>query len=417
MNGQPTEANGAANAGLGEVHRLGQASESIFRRLYSRLNRRQEQLLRESQAAGAALQRDYQRLQSEHRQRSSELQRLQSVLGSLDEGIIVQDINGKVTMMNQAAEEMLGSKRAFWHSALGTLFERYRDVQVSAAELTPLGESDELSLNNRVLRAQLIAIGDENKQRIGTVIILRDLTYDALAVRLKDGFVAHVAQEMENPANVIRLASELLRGLPEDSAVNQQLLGKLLRNVHILDQLALELLDIARLRNGSFDVSREPLLLEEVIWSVANGIDPAIKSRGIDLLVMTRGLSGLQVRGDAARLQWALGHLLRNGADYNKEGGYVALAARTEWRNARQYALISVSYNGSGISPLDMPHIFDRFYRGGQGRPDAPRGAGQGLYVAKAICEAHGGFLQARSQPDVGSIFTLGLPTYTASES
>ena len=425
MNDLPNESDGELNAGLGEVHRFGSASESLFRRLYSGLNRRQrleDELRRQRALVGRhaaqndRLQRRYVQLQSEHQRRASEMERLQAVLGSLDEGVITQDPNGKVTMMNQAAEGMLGGKKAFWDSALGSLFERYRDVQETRSELTPLGESDEMPLNNRIVRAQLIAIGDENQRRIGTVIILRDVTYDALAERLKDGFVTHIAAEMESPVSVIKLASELLSAQPEDTAVNQRLLDKLLNNVDILDQLALELLDIGRMKAGAFDVKREPLAVEGVLWSVVNGLGPDIKRRDIDLLVMTRDLSGVTVRGDDTRLQWALGHLVRNGADYNKEGGNVALAARAETRNAKRFAVVSVSDNGIGISPADLPHIFERFYRGGSdsesvGQP-APRGLGQGLFVAKAICEAHGGFLQAQSREGVGSIFTMGVPLY-----
>ncbi len=423
MSEAPSQSNGEINAGLGEVHRFGSASESLFRRLYRGLNRRQqleEELRRQRALAGRqaarnqSLQRRYQQLQGDHSRRASELERLQAVLGSLDEGIITQDPKGKVTMMNQAAEAMLGGKKAFWDSALGTLFERYRDVTETRAELTPLGESDELPLNNRIVRAQLIAIGDDNRRRIGTVIILRDVTYDALAERLKDGFVRHIAEEMESPVSVIKLAVELLSGQPEDSAVNQRLLEKLLNNVDILDQLALELHDIGQMKAGSFEVRREPLSAEATVWSVVNGIGADIRSRDIDLLVMTRDFAGVNVRGDGSRLQWALGHLLRNGADYNQAGGYVALAARSETRNGLDFALISVSDNGSGISAADLPHIFERFYRGANlpGGAGAPSRLGQGLYVAKAICEAHGGFLQVESREGVGSIFTMGVPIF-----
>lgn len=420
MNEAPGQTHGEANADLNDVHRFGAASESLFRRLYRGLSRRQQledelrrqrQIAQRHTAESATLRRRFERLESDDRQRRSDLDRLTKVLSSLDEGIIVQDTNGKVTMMNRAAQDMLGGKRAFWDSALGTLFEQYRDVQEAASELTPLGESEELPLNDRLARAQLIAIGDDANRRIGTVIILRDVTYDALAERLKDGFVAHIGRDMEKPLGVIRLAGELLSGQPEDADVNQLLLDKLLRNVDILDQLALELLDISRLQAGAFDVTRESVRVENVIWSVVNGLDVEVKSRGIDLLVMARDLSAVEVRGDDTRLQWALGHLIRNGAIYSREGGYVAVAARVELRNAKRYALISVSDNGIGISPDDLPHIFERFYRGRsiQAGETVP-GLGQGLYVARAICQVHGGFLDAQSRPNIGSIFTMGIP-------
>ncbi len=404
MNQMPRETRSDAEAGLGGVHRFGSASESLFRRLYTRLSR---QRASEGDDINA-------RLQSLHQQQQrsvNQLERLQAIFASLEEGIIVQDNSGKVTMVNRTAEAMLGGRRNFWDSELGTLFERYRDVQTTSAELMPLGESDELPLNNRVLRAQLSAIGDETNQRMGTVIILRDITHDALAQRLKDGFVAHIARAMGSPVSVIKLASELLNAQPEDTAVNQRLLDKLLQNVDLLDQLALELLDIAQLKAGSFDVEREPLQVEEVVWSVVNGMGAALAARNIDLLVMTRDITGIEVLGDATRLQWALGHLARNGADYGRDGGYVALAARSENRDGKLYALISVSDNGIGIKAEDLPHVFERFYRGdSSAAAHAPRGLGQGLYVARAIAQAHGGFLQVESREGRGSIFTLGIP-------
>ena len=236
-----------------------------------------------------------------------------AVLGSMDAGIIVQDLDGKVTMMNRAAKTMLGSRRSLRDGELRTLFERYRSVRRTRAALLPLGDSDELMLNHRILRAHLVAVGDDQDERIGTVIILRDITYDALARRLKDGFVSRIAQEMEAPLSLMKLAGDLLNGEPDDAAFNRHLLQKLLANVELLDRLLLELLDVAALNAGNLDVAREPLNIESWVWSVVNGISADIATSGIDLLVMTRGISDLQIKGDEQRLQWALGHIIRNG--------------------------------------------------------------------------------------------------------
>ena len=419
MTETPRQANADVDGDLGDVHHFGAASESLFRRLYRGLSRRrqleralagQRQAARRHKAESASLRRRFERLESEDRQRRDELDRLAKVLSSLEDGVIVQDVKGKVTMMNPAAQALLGGKRAFWDSKLGALFEQYRDVRQVAAELTPLGTSAELPLNNRIVRARLVAIGDDGGRRIGTVIILADVTEEALADRLRDGFAAHIAGDMARPVSVIKLASELLSGQPEDAAVNERLLEKLLRNVDLLDQLSLELLDLSRMNAGALEVKREPASVEHVVWSVVKGVEGDIRRRGIDLLVMARDLSGVDLRGDDRRLQWALARLVRNGAAFSQEGGYVALAARVESRNGKRYALISVSDNGAGIPKEDLPHVFERFYRG-TGDPSAA-GLGQGLYVARAICQAHGGFLEVESRRNIGSVFTMGLPVH-----
>lgn len=420
----PSAAPDGVGQTVAQVNKFGDASESAFRRFYRGLHQRgdvqahlrqQQELMLQQAARNEALDRRQRQLQRSLDSRAGELQRLHAVLGSVKDGIILQDLNGKVTMMNQAAQIMLGGRKAFWDSALGSLFEQYRGLTRTRGEFMPLGESDEIALNHRIARAQVVAIGDENLRRIGTVIILRDVTHDALAQRLKDGYVSQIAHELQQPLSLIKLAVELLDAKPEDAALNRQLLSKILSNVDLLDQLVLELLDIAEMNAGAFEVKREAVSVEDLLWSVARGLSLDLQARGIDLLVMTRGIAGLQVRGDDKRLQWALGHLLRNGAQYNRRGGYVALAARASTIHDKAYVSIRVTDNGIGIAEKDLPHIFERFYRGDSPRLDkseARAGLGQGLYVASAICQAHGGFLQARSRLNIGSAFTMGLPIY-----
>jgi signal transduction histidine kinase len=264
------------------------------------------------------------------------------------------------------------------------------------------------------MRAQIVAIGDEGNKRIGTIIILRDVTRDALAERLKDGFVTHISHELKTPMTVIKLASELLSAQPEDAPVNRKMLEKLVNNVDVLDRLVLELLDISEMSAGTFDVQRNTVSVEDMIWDVANGMEHEIKDRHVDLFVMTRHLDHVVVEGDDKRLQWALGHLIRNAAFYNEKGGNITVSATVEELNDQDYVTVRVRDDGTGISEDDLPHIFERFYRGDartkEGKKLDPRGLGQGLFVAKTISEVHGGFLAVKTRVGVGSEFTMAIP-------
>lgn len=423
MNETPPETQTEVTGILKHVHHLGSATESVFSRIYKGLNRRRElerelkrrQLMIDMKMAQTDnLRNEYNYLKRNLSERGTELERLYGVLGSIDEGIIMQDPKGNVTMMNRAAEEMLGSKKAFWDSELGTLFNKFNDVSITTSELMPLGESEQLPLNNRIMQAQIVAIGDDDHQRIGTIIILRDVTHDALAERLKDGFVTHISHELKTPMTVIKLASELLSAQPEDAPVNRKMLEKLVNNVDVLDRLVLELLDISEMSAGTFDVQRNSVSIEDTIWSVANGIDLEIKDHNIELFVMIRKLDGVTVEGDDKRLQWALGHLIRNSAFYSEKGSYIVVSANVEELDAQEYITIRVRDAGTGITDQDLPHIFERFYRGDARTPEGkkldPRGLGQGLFVAKTISEVHGGFLGVKTQVGVGSEFTMALP-------
>lgn len=419
----PPESKSEVTGILKHIHNFGSATESVFRRVYKGLNYRQEmerelkrrQLMIDMKMVQTEnLRGEHNTLKRKFQERGTELERLYGVLGSLEEGIIMQDVNGNVTMMNHAAEEMLGSKKSFWDSELGTLFNKFNDTTTTTSELMPLGESEQMPLNNRIVQAQIVAIGDEENQRIGTIIILRDVTHDALAERLKDGFVTHISHELKTPMTIIKLAGELLSAQPEDAPANRNMLEKLVNNVDILDRLVLELLDISEMSAGTFDVQRDPVSVEEVIWSVANGIDSEIKERDVDLFVMTRNLEGVVVAGDDKRLQWALGHLIRNGAFYNEKGGYIAVSATVQEINEQDYVTIRVRDDGVGINDKDLPHIFERFYRGDartqEGKKLDPRGLGQGLFVAKTISEVHGGYLSVKTRLGIGTEFTMAVP-------
>lgn len=420
----PNDAN-AIGTVLGRVNQLGAATERLFSRLYrgltrrsqiesdreARQRRRAELLEKIDQAKRINEQNSL--LKTKLQQREHDVERLEGILGNITEGIIMQDMEGRVEYMNRAAKELIGSQKNFWQSELARLFESARESGDSSTELAPLGDIQRIQIEHRVLGAHLAAVFNNHGERIGTMIVLRDVTRDALADRLKDQFVTAISHELKTPMTVIKGMSEVLKNQPEDQPANRKLLETLSRNVDILDRMVVELLDVSEMGAGSFDIRQVEIDLEEMLWSVVKGAEPEISKNRLDVMVMMREVEVLGIIGDDERLRWALGHLLQNSIHYTEPGGHIVLRASLD--ENPQYIRVDLLDSGVGIAEKDLPHIFERFYRGdprnAQGKLVDPRGLGQGLFIARTVAEAHGGYLGVlHSKVGEGSTFTLVLP-------
>jgi signal transduction histidine kinase len=408
---------------LNRVNRLGTVTERLFSRLYTGLSHRsrleeaarQQAEMQAARETAARLGLQNQHLQKTLETREVEIERLNGVLAKIDEGLIMQDQEGRIVLINRAARELLGSQKNFWESELGTLFEAYREFTQVDAELTPLGEPTQIQVNGRIVGGQLAAVADNQGNRLGTLIVLRDVTQEALSERLKNQFVLGISHELKTPMTVIKGMSELLAGQSEDQPANRSFLEKLTRNVDILNGMVVELLDLSEMGAGSFSIRQDDLDFEPIIWSVVNGKMPDLKRAKLDVAVMTRDIRRLKVKGDDERLRWALGHLIQNSARYSEPGGDIVVSSGL---NHEGHVIIRVADTGVGIMEKDLPHIFERFYRGEPRTPEGklldPRGLGQGLFVARTVSEAHGGYLSVESRVHQGSVFTMVLPALSA---
>lgn len=408
----------------GVIHRvdhLGAATERLFSRLYIGLNRRKRQESEEQRRAqleGALSEAKRLHDQNKHLQqalqkRELEVEQLNGILATIDEGIIMQDQEGRVVLMNRAARNLLGSQKNFWETELGRLFDQYSEYTTAESEITPLGEPTSIQVNNRIVGAQLAAVGGSEGERLGTMIVLRDVTRDAIAERLKNQFILGISHELNTPMTVIKGMSELLAGQPESQPANRNFLEKLTRNVDILNSMVVELLDLSEMGAGNFSIRHDEVNLEPLIWSVVNGKIPEINRAQQDVTVMARNVNQLITQGDNERLRWALGHLIQNSARYSEPGGHITVSAGLQ---DGQFIAINVMDTGVGISEKDLPHVFERFYRGDPRTPSGklldPRGLGQGLFIARTVAEAHNGYLSVQSTAGSGSIFTIVLPAH-----
>jgi len=398
MTNQPNEKE--ISGVIGRINRLGTASERVFSRLYKGLGQHDDSV---------PLREQNQQLQTTLRQRNVEVERLNSILASIDEGVIMQDNEGRLVLVNEAARTLLGNIKSFWQSELGTLFNHYREVTGVDSELSPLTQPLSVQINNRIIGAQLAAVADEAGNRLGTIIVLRDVTRETLSDRLKDHFITAISHELRTPMAVIKGVSEVILG--SETMPSHRLLETLSRNVEVLDRMIVELLDIAELSGDHFSIRDEMLNLEELLWAVVNGQTPEIRRAQLDVSVLMRGSSRLLVRGDDQRLRWAFGHLLQNAVHYTEPGGHILVTVSPNEDGALSIQFVDT---GVGISEKDFPNIFSRFYRGeartAAGKLIDPRGLGQGLFIARRVLEAHGAYITATSRPGQGSIFTVVFP-------
>jgi two-component system sensor histidine kinase ResE len=423
---RPYNANDAdanAHSALGLVGVLGNAAQMAFGRLYQSVSGKPAA----STVAAVSLSADPAAvLRAANRELVARLKagemlnaRLKAVFTSLNECVIMQDAQGRIVLINNAAEQLLGSVKNFWDSELGRLFRTAQELAqdqvpaegVEVTEMETLGAPARVQINDRIIGAQLAAVFTPNGRRLGTVIVLRDVTREALADRLKDEFVTQVTHELRTPLTVIKGMSEVLLTQPTDEPPNRKFLEAIGRNAAVLDRMIVELLDISEISAGAFEIHHQPLILDELVLAVIKGQEARAKKQQIAVGMMVVDRSTLHIVGDDRRLRWALGHLLDNSLNYTLRGGHIIIRV-----GARQgeRVLIEVLDSGVGISPRDLPRVFERFYRGEAKTPDGktidPRGLGQGLYVARSVAEAHGGYLSARTELGKGSIFTLALP-------
>ncbi len=410
MTNDPQELGGV----LSRINSLGTSAAEMFNRLYNGISRKQKQA--EHELATKTHEQNI-RLRRALKYRNAEIERLQGILATIDQGVIMQDTQGRIVLVNNAARELLGSNKAFWESELGSLFNAYRDITTVESELAPLGEPTRIQVNNRVIGAQVAAVADSEGSRLGTLFVLRDVTLDALSDRLKDQFVTAISHELRTPMAVIKGMSDVLLGQPAEMPANRRFLETLSRNVDILDRMIVELLDISEMSANAFNIRHDPLQIEELIWNVVNGSMPELKRANLDVAVMVRDLDQLQIIGDDQRLRWAFGHLLQNAIRYNEPSEHIIITASL---TDHTHVTIQVVDTGVGIAQKDLPHIFDRFYRGEPrtkaGKLLDPRGLGQGLFVARSVAEAHGGYLSVRSEAGHGSVFTMVLPLNAAAQ-
>lgn len=397
------------------VNDLGTATDQMFKRIYGSLSRRRKTLvdteaLRRAQAHARALQR-------RARAQGLEIARVTAILATIDEGVVMQDPQGRIILMNEAARHLLGGIKTFWDSALGRMFMDIVDpeppLETRAGSIVPIGQPQRVELtdqNNREVGVRLARAYASQGHLLGTIMVLSNITGQNFGERLKTSFITQMSHELRTPLTSIKGMSDVLLNIPEGQPPNRRFLEAIGRNVAILDRMIVEMLDLSEIEANTFEPRQDSLVLDDQIFNILQGMEPDLKKAQLSLTVMIA--KPLQIIGDARRIQWAIGHLIENAVQYTPPSGEIIVMMRQQGH----HAVVTVQDTGVGIREQDIPRLFERFFRGEaktrEGKTIDPRGLGQGLYIANAVAEGHGGHLGVQSTVGVGSVFTMTLPIH-----
>jgi two-component system, OmpR family, phosphate regulon sensor histidine kinase PhoR len=366
----------------------------------------------EAQHVGLALEKLMDRRGDlEKRVRKSETS-AQTILGAMPDGLAVVDERRTVQLMNPELRRIFSLSETV---SGGTLLELVHNASVDrlAAEAIraqePQRDSIELARGSSELRdleITAVPFGENSSGTKGAVILFRDVTHFRKVEKMRRDFVANVSHELRTPLSIFRGYLETLLGDPEQPP------GELLRILEIMERhsnrlnaLVEDVLSLARLESPGIELSLSEIDLPEFLHGIMRDWEKRLAARKLKSHLNFPGTLP-RLRADETRLQELIYNLLDNAVKYSKAGGTVFLRAESKPDGVR----LSVADQGAGISPDDLPRIFERFYRADKSRSGEQSGTGLGLSIVKHIAQLHGGTVEAKSELGKGTTISVTLP-------
>ena len=272
-----------------------------------------------------------------------------------------------------------------------------------------LAEGD---LSRRVPAAQLRAGSSELGELAVQFNAMADRLEENLEMSRRDrdrsrDFLADVSHELRTPLAALRTFNQLLlERAGDDPEARAEFLQSSAEQIERLDWLAQNLLDLSKLDSGLVLLDLRPDDLRAAVESAAHQHDAAAARRGVRLDVDLPD-APIRIRHDPPRIGQVVANLVGNAVKFTPRGGAVRVAVGPTADGAR----IEVRDTGVGIEPAELPHIFERFYRGSRANEARGSGSGLGLAIVKSIVDMHGGTVSVESAADGGSRFTVDLPS------
>ena len=383
---------------------------------------------RELRDLGTALDDMRRQIQTHIGQITLEKSRLEAVLTSITEAILVTDQSGRILMGNQTFEKLFGVSDAI-EGRMPIELVRHRDVQNAIDQTLKTGQAVFLDITRsddreRHFDVQIAPILQDD-HIAGSVTIFYDITELRRLERIRKDFVANVSHELRTPLTTIKgCASTLADGALDDQEASQRFVKMINTHADRLHNLVEDILDLSRIESGALPLELGVYPVHEMVNAVVGQIRPLAKEKALTIEINIKE----NVQCDRKLIEQALLNLLDNAVKYTPEGGKIWIQTRDfkhaendreNRRNGQEKVenqtytdriALEVRDTGIGVPLSDMDRIFERFYRVDRGRSRAMGGTGLGLSIVRHIMDAHGERVYVESEQGKGSTFGLTLP-------
>ncbi len=337
-------------------------------------------------------------------------QRLQAVLDSIDDGLLIIDRQGRLEHLNPVAQRQLGWNDSRVGSSLAEALQR-PELEQQLRQVLRGGSLDrppddlnmEVDEESRLLTYSLTPVSHPQGPILGAVMVLHDVTEQRAFERVRSEFVLRASHELRTPVTGMHMAFGLLRErvkFPPEAREND-LLETIGEEMQRLTQLINDLLNFSRYQSGLQKLELAPCAIDELVERAQLRVADQAAHKQIELVSdLEQPLPRIQA--DPAQLDRVLDNLLHNAIRHTPKGGRIRLHAR---RHAER-VIISVEDNGEGIAYGQQGRIFEPFVQVGRKKG----GAGLGLALCKEIVQLHGGRMGVFSRPGQGTQFYMALP-------
>ena len=361
---------------------------------------------------GLALEQLLARQRELDRQVSKDAAEVRAVLTALTDGLLVVDSSQHILICNPAFEQLYGQSRI----ATGTaLLDIIRDSDVIEPIRAALDQARarvaEVTAPDRKKQLQLTAVPiTQNGEASGVVAVFHDISRLKQADEVRRDFVANVSHELRTPLSIFHGNLEtLLEPGDLDEDETRHIYEVMKRHSDRLNLLVNDLLSLARLESKEANLQLAEIKLRDFLESVTRDWAKRLAGKNLRLeLEVPDNFPTLRV--DERRLEEVVHNLLDNAVKYSHPGGVIRLGATA----LDDEIALSVSDDGIGISPIDLPRIFERFYRADRARSRELGGTGLGLSIVKHIAQLHGGRVEAESTLGQGTTIRVMLPNRPA---
>src|SRR6266513_887306 len=362
---------------------------------------------------GLALETIFARRQELQRQIAGRESDTQTILGAMEDGVLVIDARSRITLMNPTFQKLFDLRdpavdvslvEAVRHATLDQLVAE--TLGTGEAMRSELSVTDSRTHSERHIEVSAVPIKKANDEMSGAVVLFHDITELKRLDQIRREFVANVSHELRTPLSILRGYIEVLLDEPETQREElARILSIMERHSKRLQRLVDDLLSLAQLESSQATLELSDVRVDALFNNLIRDWKEKLAAKNLKVCVDSTP-EAFTLHADGTRLEEVLYNLLDNAVKFSPENCQIHLRATRRGSDM----VLSVTDNGVGIGKEHLPRLFERFYSADKARSRELGGTGLGLAIVKHIAQLHGGRVEAESELGKGTTIRVVLP-------